>query len=223
MLIPILVLLGVGGIVGSYAFFPSSWRKAKHRLTRDKRRREGILYLTFDDGPSAEDTPALLDLLARFQVPATFFVVGEFARDNPQLIHRMREEGHQVAFHSARHHSAYLMSPRQTRQDFADGLAELANLGIENPCFRPPLGGGESGFSGADQEIPPAGRAVGRNGPGLAGGHLPGGDRPALGPAHLAGRSDLPARRPGCPRRPRPNHSGSGAAAAPVAGPGLPL
>ena len=98
MLIPILVLLGVGSIVGSYAFFPSSWRKAKHRLTRDKRRREGILYLTFDDGPSAEDTPALLDLLARFQVPATFFVVGEFARDNPQLIHRMREEGHQVAF-----------------------------------------------------------------------------------------------------------------------------
>lgn len=138
MLIP---LLAVGAVaVGSYAYLPSSWRKVKHRLTRHKRQQAGVLYLTFDDGPSPQDTPALLDLLARYQVPATFFVVAEAARAHPQLIRRMQAEGHQVAFHSARHRSAYLMTPRQTRRDFRDGLAALDRLGVRDPLFRPPWG-----------------------------------------------------------------------------------
>ena len=129
MLIP---LLAAGAVaVGSYAYLPSSWRKVKHRLTRHKRQQAGVLYLTFDDGPSPQDTPALLDLLARYQVPATFFVVAEAARAHPQLIRRMQAEGHQVAFHSARHRSAYLMTPRQTRRDFRDGLAALDSYSQE--------------------------------------------------------------------------------------------
>lgn len=137
MLIPLLIL---GGAIGSYAFFPSSWWKTKHRLTRKKRQKEGVLYLTFDDGPSPEDTPALLDLLARLQIPATFFVVGDFARAHPQIIRRMQDEGHLVGFHSAHHRSAYLMTPRQTRKDFAKGLEDLAHIGVKTRYFRPPWG-----------------------------------------------------------------------------------
>lgn len=109
MLIPLFL---VGGLaVGSYAFLPSTWQKTRHRMGRRNRWREGTLYLTFDDGPHPEYTPILLDLLASYHIPATFFVVTEFARKNPALIQRMQEEGHLIGFHSASHRSAYLMKP----------------------------------------------------------------------------------------------------------------
>ena len=117
MLIPLFL---VGGLtVGSYAFLPSTWQKTRHRMGRRNRWREGTLYLTFDDGPHPEYTPILLDLLASYHIPATFFVVTEFARKNPALIQRMQAEGHLIGFHSASHRSAYLMTPKQTRSDFS--------------------------------------------------------------------------------------------------------
>ena len=88
-------------------------------MGRRNRWREGTLYLTFDDGPHPEYTPILLDLLASYHIPATFFVVTEFARKNPALIQRMQAEGHLIGFHSASHRSAYLMTPKQTRSDFS--------------------------------------------------------------------------------------------------------
>ena len=94
MLIPLFL---VGGLtVGSYAFLPSTWQKTRHRMGRRNRWREGTLYLTFDDGPHPEYTPILLDLLASYHIPATFFVVTEFARKNPALIQRMQAEGHLI-------------------------------------------------------------------------------------------------------------------------------
>ena len=109
-------------------------------MGRRNRWREGTLYLTFDDGPHPEYTPILLDLLASYHIPATFFVVTEFARKNPALIQRMQAEGHLIGFHSASHRSAYLMTPKQTRSDFSDGLEALAQLGISPQYFRPPWG-----------------------------------------------------------------------------------
>lgn len=105
MLIPILFLGSVAA--GSYAFLPSTWHKLRHKLRREKGVADPTLYLTFDDGPSPEYTPRLLDLLACYRVKASFFVVTEFAEKNPHLIRRMCQEGHLVGFHSARHRSAY--------------------------------------------------------------------------------------------------------------------
>lgn len=138
MLIP-LVLLG-GAAASSYALLPSLWNQARNRLKQGTRRQLGTLYLTFDDGPSPTYTPVLLDLLARYHIPATFFVVTEFAQKYPQLIQRMQREGHLIGFHSAHHRSAYWMTPGQTRQDFSDGLAGLVKLGITPRYFRPPWG-----------------------------------------------------------------------------------
>ena len=82
MLIPLFL---VGGLaIGSYAFLPSTWQKTRHWMGRRNRWREGTLYLTFDDGPHPEYTPILLDLLASYHIPATFFVVTEFARKIPR-------------------------------------------------------------------------------------------------------------------------------------------
>ena len=58
---------------------------------------EKILYLTFDCGYENGATPAILDALKKHQAPAAFFVVGNFVRDNPDLIRRMTEEGHTVS------------------------------------------------------------------------------------------------------------------------------
>ncbi|GLS32297.1 beta-1,4-N-acetylglucosamine oligosaccharide deacetylase NodB [Mesorhizobium albiziae] len=61
------------------------------------------VYLTFDDGPNPLFTPQILDVLAQHRVPATFFVVGAHAADQPELIQRMIAEGHEIGNHTMTH------------------------------------------------------------------------------------------------------------------------
>lgn len=61
------------------------------------------ITLTYDDGPNPEVTPQLLDLLGREKVPATFFVVGRYAVQNPDLIRRVVREGHAIGVHTMTH------------------------------------------------------------------------------------------------------------------------
>lgn len=61
------------------------------------------MYLTFDDGPSAENTNAVLDILRDRNIKATFFVVGENVRKNPETARRIAEEGHTIGIHCNRH------------------------------------------------------------------------------------------------------------------------
>ena len=62
-----------------------------------------ICYLTFDDGPTAEVTPAVLDVLKQYNVKATFFMLGKMIERNPDLAKRVYEEGHLLANHSYSH------------------------------------------------------------------------------------------------------------------------
>ncbi|RZN23852.1 chitooligosaccharide deacetylase NodB [Bradyrhizobium sp. Leo121] len=68
----------------------------------DRTESRGV-YLTFDDGPNPLCTPNVLDVLAEHRVPATFFVIGAYAADQPKLIRRMVAEGHEVANHTMTH------------------------------------------------------------------------------------------------------------------------
>ncbi|MCK1641269.1 chitooligosaccharide deacetylase NodB [Bradyrhizobium sp. 157] len=61
------------------------------------------VYLTFDDGPNPLCTSDVLDVLAEQRVPATFFVIGAYAADQPKLVQRMIAEGHEVANHTMNH------------------------------------------------------------------------------------------------------------------------
>lgn len=101
-----------------------------------------VVALTFDDGPDADATPRVLDLLKRYDVRATFFVVGEQARQNPELIHRMVAEGHTVAGHSYYHlpQSTLWSSQRYTEELFRcnDVVARLTGLRMR--LYRPPFG-----------------------------------------------------------------------------------
>lgn len=62
-----------------------------------------IAYLTFDDGPSSNITPKILDILDRYQIKATFFVIGKMAETHPHILRRMQAEGHFVSNHSYSH------------------------------------------------------------------------------------------------------------------------
>src|ERR1700761_1424308 len=61
-----------------------------------------IIALTFDDGPNAH-TEELLDVLKKYNVKATFFIVGNMAHKNPRTLKRIADEGHLLANHSATH------------------------------------------------------------------------------------------------------------------------
>lgn len=65
------------------------------------------VYLTFDDGPIPEATPFILDTLKEHGVKATFFMVGDNVRKHPELLERIRQEGHQVGNHTNNHLGAF--------------------------------------------------------------------------------------------------------------------
>jgi peptidoglycan/xylan/chitin deacetylase (PgdA/CDA1 family) len=69
-----------------------------------------VIYLTFDDGPSANVTPKILDVLKKYRVKATFFVLGHLVDKNPEIIERMAKEGHAIANHTYTHDYDYIYS-----------------------------------------------------------------------------------------------------------------
>ena len=99
------------------------------------------LALTFDDGPTARFTPGVLDVLDRYAVSATFFLIGELVQRDPELVRRAIDAGHEVANHTFDHYSAALQAPddvRRTVERGADAVAEL--LGERPRWFRPVKG-----------------------------------------------------------------------------------
>lgn len=66
-------------------------------------KKDGILYLTFDDGPHPKNTAKVLDILMKYNVKATFFIVGDWAKKYPGLIKRIDSEGHAIACHTMTH------------------------------------------------------------------------------------------------------------------------
>lgn len=104
---------------------------------------EKVLYLTFDAGFENGNTPAILDALKKHQAPATFFVVGNFLSDNPDLIKRMAAEGHTVGNHTYSHPD---MSRISTMESFKKEIQQVETLYQDitgeqmTKYYRPPQG-----------------------------------------------------------------------------------
>ncbi len=64
---------------------------------------EKVVYLTFDDGPSSQSTPKILETLEQYQVPATFFLLGSNVKQYPELVQQEYNNGHKLANHSYSH------------------------------------------------------------------------------------------------------------------------
>ena len=93
------------------------------------------VYLTFDDGPIPECTPQVLDILARYGVKATFFMVADNASRYPELLERVRHEGHAVGNHTYHHVKGFRVSTRVYLDE-----VEQASCVLGTKSFRPPHG-----------------------------------------------------------------------------------
>jgi peptidoglycan/xylan/chitin deacetylase (PgdA/CDA1 family) len=94
-----------------------------------------IIYLTFDDGPIPVITEKCLDILAEFNISATFFCVGENAKNHPELVDRIVSEGHAIGNHSQHH----LKGWKTKDDDYVENVAECGKF-IDSDLFRPPYG-----------------------------------------------------------------------------------
>ena len=97
--------------------------------------------LTFDDGPSENLTPELLDILKAHHIHATFFVIGENAARYPEILQRAVREGHEVGSHSWSHPAFAKMSENAVRRELqkTDDAIRSA-IGHSPTLLRPPYG-----------------------------------------------------------------------------------
>ena len=109
-------------------FFPS--------LIWHKKNLTNSIWLTFDDGPSEEATPFILNVLKEENIKATFFLVGEQIEKNPLLIKKIMADGHKVANHSFSHKNGWMTK----NSNYFDDIEKCQKLLPKNKLFRPPYG-----------------------------------------------------------------------------------
>jgi peptidoglycan/xylan/chitin deacetylase (PgdA/CDA1 family) len=101
------------------------------------------VWVTIDDGPTREHTEKILDLLDRYQAPATFFVIGEKAKRSPELIEKILARGHEVANHTLTHPStSFWRASRRKIFSEIDGcdIVLSGDLTRARSFFRAPAG-----------------------------------------------------------------------------------
>lgn len=93
------------------------------------------VYLTFDDGPTIELTRWILDELQKEKIKASFFCVGENAKNHPELMDEIRAAGHVIGNHTMRHENG----SKTSKQAYLDSIEE-AEPYTSSTLFRPPYG-----------------------------------------------------------------------------------
>lgn len=100
------------------------------------------MALTFDDGPNDPHTLHLLDLLAKYDARATFFLIGKYARQHPEIVRAIQQAGHVVGNHTYNHPNLIFASPARVRRELEDCRSALEDAtGNPQALFRPPFGG----------------------------------------------------------------------------------
>lgn len=113
------------------------------------------MYLTFDDGPSAENTDLILDILKERNIKATFFIIGEYVRKHPETAKRIADEGHTIGIHCDVHDYAVLYQDKESFfEDFEKAYETIREVtGVEAKLFRFPGGSVNAYNKGVCQEI----------------------------------------------------------------------
>lgn len=144
--------------LGHTAPFPSileAFSPSRSLWRVDSRNGEGpSLYLTFDDGPNAEWTPALLDALRDTDAKATFFLIDDHITPaTAAIVGRIAEDGHAIGLHSGTRR-LMLERPQDLARRLGDAAARIAAITGREPCrlFRPHAGwrGGQM-YAGLDR------------------------------------------------------------------------
>jgi peptidoglycan/xylan/chitin deacetylase (PgdA/CDA1 family) len=133
-------LLAAGaGLVAAYTL--GGHAAGKRRALRRRPELLDAVALTFDDGPDPRGTPAILECLVRYGVPAAFFMVGTRAAAHRDLVRRVLESGCEVGNHGYAHRHHWTLSPWGTAREIGAGADAVADAGGARPAaFRPPWG-----------------------------------------------------------------------------------
>ncbi len=100
------------------------------------------IALTYDDGPNDPHTLRLLEVLARHDVRATFFMIGRYVQQRPDIAREVAKAGHAIGNHSMTHPRLIFQSAARTRMELSDCRAALTDaVGEHSNLFRPPFGG----------------------------------------------------------------------------------
>jgi peptidoglycan-N-acetylglucosamine deacetylase len=130
--------LAAAGVASYGAMAPHSelFGKTLHRLGDPKQ-----LALTYDDGPNDPHTLNLLDVLAKHDVKATFFLIGKHVAAKPEIARRIAAAGHTIGNHTYTHPNLFFCGAARIRQELSDCEKVLADtVGEHSTLFRPPFG-----------------------------------------------------------------------------------
>ena len=104
-------------------------------LVYDIKSDDKVVYLTFDDGPIPESTPAILDILDSISARATFFCLGKNVDKNRDLFNLIKQKNHSIGNHSYNHVNGWATK----NKDYFDDIERAEKL-IDSNLFRPPYG-----------------------------------------------------------------------------------
>ena len=135
---PALVASGLAGMTAYGAVHPRA-QLFGPTICRTKSAKQ--LALTFDDGPNPNVTPKLLDLLAKHNAKATFFLVGKFVRECPELTKEIAARGHVLGNQTDTHPNLFFCGPDETKEQLVRCQEAIHRVTWAAPrWFRPPFG-----------------------------------------------------------------------------------
>ena len=127
---------GLAAVGLLWVFFRPPFGKNIVHLNTDQR----VVALTFDDGPSPPYTGQLLDVLAKHNVKATFFLIGNRVEKHPEIARRVIAEGHQVGNHTYSHPLLGFLPPNYVQQEIERTDKLLRQVGVTGEIvFRAPM------------------------------------------------------------------------------------
>ncbi len=106
----------------------------------DKPNTENQIYLTFDDGPIPEVTPWVLDVLNQYQIPATFFCVGENISKHPEIFKEVLKQSHSIGNHTYNHLKGWKTTTENYLENIQKTQKAIAEFDVNTSLFRPPYG-----------------------------------------------------------------------------------
>jgi len=135
-----LIFFSGGGVVLAQIFLPRAQGLCNVVTAFEPKGKE--VWLTIDDGPDPEDTPAILDALAAHGAKATFFMIGDRAAEHPELVDQVLAGGHTIGTHTQTHPMRmYWIAGRAcVRRELDDSLTTLNRAGHRIELYRSPVG-----------------------------------------------------------------------------------
>lgn len=132
------LLLSSFFIYASTSISSGIYLKTYCRVKTDKK----VISLSFDDGPHPIQTPKVLDVLKKHNIKAVFFLIGQSAQRNPEIVKRISNEGHLIGNHTLSHSSRFpLFSKKEIQEELENCDSIIYNItNKKSNLFRPPFG-----------------------------------------------------------------------------------